>query len=109
MTLVPVSQKIDENFNCELLPISAAHQQSDIEILPNEDDDGPDYFEDKINLAAIAIEQLALALDPYPRTEDAKPSVTEFAGPGIQPLRDADLKPFAKLASLKEKLSDQGS
>ena len=104
VTLAPVPAAIDEKIVRELLPLPAGTEAIEVEVGP-EEEDGPDYFEDRIDVGAIALEQLALALDPYPRAADAKLEDAQFAGPGVAPMTDADLKPFAKLASLKDKLS----
>ena len=106
VTLAPVPARIDQTIVLELLPLPAGTEPIEVEVGPEEDDDdGPDYFEDRIDVGAIALEQLALALDPYPRAPDAELDAAQFAGPGVAPLTDTDLKPFAKLASLKDKLS----
>lgn len=106
VTLAPVPATIDQTIVLELLPLPAGTEPIEIEVGPDEDDDdGPDFFEDRIDVGAIALEQLALALDPYPRAADAELEAAQFTGPGMAPLTDADLKPFAKLASLKDKLS----
>lgn len=107
ISLSPVAEKIDEEIVRELLPGPNPELEDELELGPD-DDEGPDYFQDRIDLAAIALEQLALALDPYPRAEDAKLEGSQFTEPGIEPLKDADLKPFAGLAGLKEKLTGKG-
>ena len=53
----------------------------------------------------MALEALALALDPYPRAEGAALGDARFAPPGTQPLDEEALKPFAGLAELREKLA----
>lgn len=108
VTLAPISASIDETIARELLPMPDGTEHSEIEIEPD-DDDGPDYFDDKIDIGGIALEQLALAVDPYPRSADATLDEAQFTAPGIAPLTDADLKPFAKLADLKEKLNRSNS
>lgn len=57
-----------------------------------------------IDIAAIAIEALALALPLYPRARGAEFTEAAFAAPGVVPLQSADLKPFAGLAGLADKL-----
>ena len=57
-----------------------------------------------IDVAAIAIEALALALPLYPRARGAEFGEAAFAAPGVEPLRSEDLKPFAGLAALADKL-----
>ncbi len=57
-----------------------------------------------IDPGVLAIESLALVLDPYPRAPGVPPADWQAAPPGVPPLGEGDLKPFAKLAVLKEKL-----
>lgn len=65
----------------------------DIEINLNEDDPPEPIVDGIIDLGAVTLEFLALALDPYPR----KPGVSFDAGPA-----DAGIEsPFAALARLK--------
>ncbi len=71
--------------------------EDDIEALP-----------EIIDIAAVAIEALALALPLYPRARGAEFSETAFAAPGVAPLQSADLKPFAGLAGLADKLKKSG-
>ncbi len=108
ISLTPVSEQVDEQIERDLHPQHQAKDLLEAEIALNAED-GPDYFEDQIDLAAMALEQLALALDPYPRAPDAAMEVERFAAPGVTPLSDADLKPFAKLADLKAKLENKDS
>jgi uncharacterized metal-binding protein YceD (DUF177 family) len=59
-----------------------------------DDEDPPESLDDgAIDVGALAVEFLALALDPFPRKPGAK-----FAGGGDAP---ADESPFAALAALK--------
>ena len=61
--------------------------------LDPEADDPPDLLEsDRIDLAAYVVEDLALAIDPFPR----KPGVAFEA-----PDQPGELSPFAVLAKLK--------
>lgn len=108
ISLAPIAEKIDEPVVRDLVPLHQAPAQDALEIQLDAED-GPDTFADHIDLAAIALEELALALDPYPKAPDAELEAQGFAGPGVDPLTDADLKPFAKLADLKEKLKNKGS
>lgn len=66
------------------------------------DDNEP--MPETIDVAAIAIEALALALPLYPRARGAEFDEAAFAAPGVEPLRSEDLKPFAGLAALADKL-----
>ncbi|MEM7056714.1 MAG: DUF177 domain-containing protein [Pseudomonadota bacterium] len=102
VTLSPVDQKVDEKILREYVP-ETNETIAKIDLDPDSDDE-PEIFTDVIDPGQLAIEVLALALDPYPRAEDAKLDATRFAPPGVAPLSDNDLKPFAGLAALKEKM-----
>ena len=108
ITLAPVPEKIDEQIIRELIPAHQIRETAEPEI-ELDAEDGPDTFEDQIDIAAIALEQLALALETYPRAQGAELKSDNFSAPGIAPLTDADLKPFAKLAALKEQLENKDS
>jgi uncharacterized metal-binding protein YceD (DUF177 family) len=68
------------------------------------DDDTTEALGEVIDAGHVAVEALALALPPFPRAPGAVLDVAEFTAPGVAPLRDTDLKPFAGLAALKAKL-----
>jgi uncharacterized metal-binding protein YceD (DUF177 family) len=66
--------------------------------LDPEADDPPDMLEsDRVDLAAYVVEDLALAIDPFPR----KPGVAFEA-----PEQPGELSPFAVLAKLKGRAPD---
>jgi uncharacterized metal-binding protein YceD (DUF177 family) len=67
-------------------------------------DDEVDALPEILDIAAIATEALALALPLYPRAPGATLGEAVFAAPGTAPLKEADLKPFAGLAGLAERL-----
>jgi uncharacterized metal-binding protein YceD (DUF177 family) len=67
--------------------------EEDIEALP-----------EVIDIAAVALEALALALPLYPRAKGAEFGEAAFAAPGETPIKSEDLRPFAGLAGLAEKL-----
>jgi uncharacterized metal-binding protein YceD (DUF177 family) len=75
-------------------------------------DDTAEPLGDVIDPGDVMFEALALALPDYPRVEGASLPETVHAAPGVVPIRDEDLRPFAGLASLARKLSgddpDQG-
>lgn len=60
---------------------------------------------ESIDLNDILQEMIALALPTYPRADGAEMKKSTFAADGITPMSDDDAKPFAGLASLKEKLA----
>ena len=109
VTLGPVLQHIDERLARLYLPAEDHAEEPDIDFEPD-DEDEPDLYSSKIDLGALAIEAMALALDPYPRVEDATVIDHHHAAPpGIKPLDDKDLKPFAKLSELKERIGGKNS
>ena len=103
VTLEPVSQHIEEAVARDYVPEEDYRPASEIDLDPEAEDD-PDPFGTVIDPGLLALESLALVLDPYPRAPGVPPAEYRAAPPGVAPLTDRDLKPFAKLAVLKEKL-----
>lgn len=92
ITLEPLPVRIDERFSIELVE-AAAREPDEVEIEVSLDDDAPDVVEDgRIDLGQYAVEQFALALDPFPRKPGA-----EF----VQPEEPAEISPFAVLKAFK--------
>jgi len=58
-----------------------------------------------IDLGQTMIESLALELPDYPRSENAELTDSVFSPPETAPLQDSDMKPFASLAKLRDKIS----
>jgi uncharacterized metal-binding protein YceD (DUF177 family) len=58
----------------------------------------------EIDLIDVFRETLVLTLPDYPRAEGVELGERVFSQEGVKPMRDADAKPFAGLAALKEKL-----
>jgi len=92
VSLEPVPQTVDVSLDLLILPEGEA---------PTDDDpESPDEIEseqDRIDLGEVLAEQLALALDPYPRAPGAAlpAEVTEPEAPAPAPTR---MNPFAALA-----------
>ena len=105
VTLEPVLQRIDETVRRVYVPEDDA-DALDVDFDPDAEDEF-DVFDDAIDIAALAIETIALSLDPYPRKSEARIETTTFSAPGIAPIQDEDLKPFAGLAALRDKLADK--
>lgn len=106
VTLVPVETRIDEPVMRRYL---ADFQQPDGTEVEMPEDDTADPLTDSIDVAAVAIEALALALPQYPRSPGADLGEAVFAAPGAAPLRDTDLRPFAGLAALVGKTDLDGT
>jgi uncharacterized metal-binding protein YceD (DUF177 family) len=93
VSMAPVENTIEEEF--EVLFRDENHTDRDelddiVQFEP--------YSDDLINLGEIASEELALALDPYPRSSQL---ADEVLGPYLPEPQDPATKPFAALAALK--------
>lgn len=101
VTLEPVSTRID-------MPVTRLYVRDYIAIDAPEaempEDETVEPLGKWIDPAEVMIEALVLALPLYPRSEGAALGESVHTRPGVAPMRDEDAKPFAGLASLKEKL-----
>ncbi|MBI1418307.1 MAG: DUF177 domain-containing protein [Limimaricola sp.] len=108
VTLAPVTTRIDENIlrrylaGAESVTLEAG---AEIEM---PDDDTVEPLPGTLDLGAVMIEALALALPPFPRAPDAELGTLSATPPGAAPLDDAAEKPFAGLAALRNKLDKEG-
>ena len=90
LTLAPLPATVDEAFSVRLVEADAT-EGGVVEV--SLDDEGADVIEDgQVDLGHHAVEQLSLALDPFPRAPGA-----EFS----QPEESAEISPFAVLKGLK--------
>lgn len=101
VTLAPVPADVDEPVRRRYLADWAEPEGDEIE-MPEDDTAGP--LPDVIDLGEVAVEALALALPLYPRAEGVDLGEAVFGPPGVAPMRDEDLRPFAGLAGLKDRL-----
>ncbi|OWU82338.1 50S ribosomal protein L34 [Oceanicola sp. 22II-s10i] len=103
VTLAPVTTRIEEDVERHFVPGVPA-----LDELPEEmempEDDTVEPLGDRIDPAAVMAEALSLALPPYPRAEGVEATAQVFSGPGVAPMTDDDVKPFAGLKALKDKL-----
>lgn len=102
VTNVPVNTKIGETVIRRYI---AGMEMPDAEEAEMPADDSAEPLPEVIDLGAVLVEALALALPLYPRAKGAELQETAFTAPGIAPMRDEDLRPFAGLAGLAAKLS----
>jgi len=102
LTLAPVTTKISEKVTRRYLAEAAPPGGDEVE-MPEDDSEEP--LPEVIDVGAVAIEALTLALPLYPRARGAVLGETVFAAPGAEPQIEADLKPFASLATLKDRLT----
>ena len=101
ISLMPVPSNLAEAITRSYIRDYQTPEGDEME-LPADDDSEP--LPDVIDIAAIAIEALTLALPLYPRAKGAELKTTEYAPPGAEPIRESDLKPFAGLAGLSASL-----
>jgi uncharacterized metal-binding protein YceD (DUF177 family) len=101
ITLAPVPAKISSTIARDYLREFAEPTALEAELGPEDQEPLPEEFD----VAAIAIEELALSLPLYPRAAGASLAPTIAAPAGSAPLTDDALRPFAGLASLAQAMS----
>lgn len=105
VTLDPVQTRVDTDV--ELTYVADYTFNEEDNVTEMQADETIEPLTDEIDLASIAIEAVALYLPDYPRSKNAELKSAVFAEPGVTPMSDEDTKPFASLASLKDKLSKE--
>ena len=106
VTLDPVTTRVDTEVTRRFLAEMPAPADDEVQM---PEDDSTDPLPDAIDLREVAAEALALALPDYPRAGGASLGEAVYAAPGVRPLRDKELHPFAGLADLKAKLDKDGN
>ncbi len=87
VTLEPVNETVDERFDLRFARGHAAEAQTELLI----DEDTPEPLEgEEIDIGEVLVQQLALAMDPYPRRDGAVVEKAEFG-------QTLDTSPFAVL------------
>lgn len=102
LTLVPVRTKLDEPVLRRFLSDWVQPEGEETEI---PEDDSAEPMTATIDMAALAIEALALALPEYPRARGAALGAQEFPPPGPAAPQDRPPRPLAGLAALLSKKS----
>ncbi len=105
VTLVPVRTRIDEEVYRIFRRDMPDYEDGSVVELNMDENEEP--LGTEIDLFAIAVEAIALALPPYPKAKGAELEKTVFAGEDVTPMTDDDAKPFASLAALKDKLREE--
>ena len=102
VTLDPVTTHVSEDVERRYLanPPEPAAEEAEI---PEDTDMEP--LGSAIDPGAVMAEALALAMPLYPRADGVEIGEQVFTEPGLPPMRDGDVKPFASLAELREKLA----
>ncbi len=103
VTLAPVTTRIDEAVTRTYLADPPPVPEGDEIEMP--EDDAVEPLPRVLDLRAVMIEALALALPVYPHAEGVTPLRKTYTEPGRAALSDDDVKPFAGLAGLRDKLS----
>ena len=107
ITFKPVKTIVYETVSRTFSPLASQNANE------TDDDDGtsPVIFDDTlqelnddIDLAEIIFEELILILPTYPKSEGAELDYYSVTEPGIKPLSDENLKPFAELSEFKNRL-----
>lgn len=102
ITLEPVTTRIEEPVQRSYLASLPETGTAEEQEIP--EDDSIEPLPAAIDLRALITESLALALPAYPQIEGASLGNLSVTEPGKTPLSDADTKPFAGLAGLRDKL-----
>lgn len=102
VTLAPVPCTLDEPVRRRYEAEYQAPDAEEVEMVDDEVEPLPEV----LDIRLIAEEALALALPLYPRAAGAELSDAQFAGEGVVALKDGDLKPFAGLQALADKLKN---
>lgn len=103
VTLAPVVTRIDDPV--ERLFLAKMPDMAEDPEVEMDHDTSTEPLGEWIDLGAIAAEALLLALPLYPRAEGAVLPESQFSPPGVSPLTDEDMKPFAGLSALRDKLA----
>lgn len=96
VTLAPVTSRLKDRVERNYRHDFEDPKADEVEMLGDDAEALPEV----IDVAAVAIEALALALPLYPRAKGVDLGAVVATPPGAQPLTDAALKPFAGLAGL---------
>lgn len=103
VTLDPVTTRIDAPVTRLFLTDVPDVQEEEIEM---PEDDGIEALGVWIDTEAVMIEALSLEVPDYPRLDGAELGEATYTKPGETPMSDADARPFAGLAALRDQLGD---
>ncbi len=105
VTLAPVTTRIDEAVVRRYLSDMPPPTPGEIE-MPQDDTAEP--LPASLDLVAVMIEALALALPPFPRATGIPPVDLTVTEPGATPLSTEGSRPFAGLSDLRDSLKNKG-
>ena len=101
-TLAPVTTRIDEPVTRTYAADFTFPEASETEM---PEDDTIEPLPAAIDVGAVMIEALSLALPPFPRADGAEVGQVLAAEEGIAPMTDDEAKPFAGLGALRDRLA----
>lgn len=104
VTLEPVSTRIDTKVTRVYLYEWDTPTEEEVEMSADTD---ADPLPETLDLTALILEELRLALPAFPRAKGAELGEVVHTAPGQAPMRDEDAKPFAGLAGLRDALSQK--
>lgn len=102
-TLAAVTTRIDVPVERRFLHDYTLPEDSETEV---PDDDTEEPLPETLDLMAVLLEALALALPDYPRADGVAPVEQSSTPPGSEPITSAEVKPFASLADLKRRMEN---
>ncbi len=106
VTLDPVTTRIETNVVRRFLLVMPEVGEA-LEEIEMPEDDNADLLGSHIDIGLVLHETLALNLPIYPRVNNAKLAESVFSEPGKQAMTDEDTRPFARLATLRDKLEQE--
>ncbi|ETX14609.1 hypothetical protein OCH239_21630 [Roseivivax halodurans JCM 10272] len=105
VTLAPVTTRIETQVTRTYLPeaqIEMPEAGAEVEM---PEDETVEAIGEEIAPEAVMFEALSLSVPEYPRAAEAELVQTTAEPEGAAPITDEDLKPFAGLAGLRDKMS----
>ncbi len=101
VTLEPVTTRIDQKITRRFVHDYSDPEDPEVEM---PEDDTTEALGAWIDPAVVMQEALVLAVPEYPRKDEAELGQLVYTKPGDAPMTDEDARPFAGLASFKDKL-----
>lgn len=105
ITLDPVTTRIDEKITRSYVAVFETPESSEVEM---PEDDSIEPLPTTLDLVAVMVEALSLALPPFPRVPGTDLGALNVTEPGKAAMTDDDAKPFAALSQLRDQLADPG-
>ncbi len=101
ITLEPVVTRIEEDVARHYISDWQDPEDTEVEM---PEDDASEPLGAEIDVMSAIAEALSLAIPAYPRADGAELGALIHAEPGVEPLNEDTVRPFAGLADLKKKM-----